>query len=83
VININLSEKPEWYFEINPMGLVPSITWGDDFTAFDSVNVAEFLNSAFPGPNLAPRSPSERAHDATLLALFSNKVLQLISRDMT
>ena len=48
-VNINLIDKPEWYFEKNPKGTVPCIEQ-DDKIIWDSALVAEYLDASYPGP---------------------------------
>jgi len=74
IININLTNKPQWFLEkINPLGLVPAITWGD-FNAIESAVVGHYLDEKFPGPKLSAETLEQRAKDASLVALYENKV---------
>ena len=36
VVNINLSEKPDWYFDKNPVGTVPTLEFADKVTTPNS-----------------------------------------------
>jgi len=73
-----LRNKPQWYLnDINPLGLVPSITW-KDFTAIESIVVADYLDEKFPGPKLTADTPEQKAKDASFVALISSKVRNLI-----
>ena len=35
-VNINLKDKPEWYFEMNPLGKVPTIEMPDGKIIYES-----------------------------------------------
>ena len=36
VVNINLSEKPDWYLDKNPVGTVPTLEFADKVTTANS-----------------------------------------------
>lgn len=74
VININLKNKPEWYFEKNPSGLVPVLETSKGQLIWESPITCEYLDEAFPGKKLMPSDPYERACQKMLLEDFS-KVL--------
>ena len=44
MVNINLLQKPDWYFSKHPFGQVPSIQIGD-FKAIESLVVVDYLVS--------------------------------------
>ncbi|XP_068114491.1 glutathione S-transferase omega-1-like [Hyperolius riggenbachi] len=71
VVNINLQDKPEWFFEKSPLGLVPSIETSDGKIVFDSPIVCEYLDEAFPGVKLTPSDPYKKAQQKMLLEQFS------------
>jgi glutathione S-transferase len=74
VVNINLKNKPQWYLDkVNPLGMVPSITW-NDFTAIESSVVGDYLDEKFPGPKLSAQSPEQKAKNASLIAIYGSKV---------
>lgn len=39
-----LFPPPEWYSAINPLGLIPALTWGDSPPLFDSSAILDFLD---------------------------------------
>lgn len=73
LIHINLSKKPKWFLEKNPLGKVPTIQIGDDII-YESLPVCDFLDSNFPGIQLNPLTPLERAKDKMILARYDSTI---------
>lgn len=48
------------YREKNPLGVVPTLGWNDEFV-IESTVINEFIDDAFTGPALRPHDPVERA----------------------
>lgn len=57
---IDLTEKPEWFLVISPLGEVPVIRHEDRFIA-DSTVILEYLEEVYPIPRLHPTDPAKRA----------------------
>uniref|UniRef100_A0A2I3G1W8 Glutathione S-transferase omega n=2 Tax=Hominoidea TaxID=314295 RepID=A0A2I3G1W8_NOMLE len=74
VININLKNKPEWFFKKNPFGLVPVLENSQGQLIYESAITCEYLDEAYPGKKLLPDDPYEKACQKMILELFS-KVL--------
>lgn len=77
---MNLTRKPNWLFERNPIGLVPVLEYKGT-VVYESDVCNEFLEEAFPGystgtRDLLPSSPKERATMRLLLQKF-DKVCSL------
>lgn len=70
-ILINLSNKPKWYFEVNPAGTAPAVAFGDR-TITDSYEIVQYLDATYPNPSLKPDGNQE-AEDVTknIFNLFS------------
>ncbi|XP_042545520.1 glutathione S-transferase omega-1 [Dipodomys spectabilis] len=77
VININLKNKPEWFFTKSPLGLVPVLETSQGQLIYESNIICEYLDEAFPGKKLLPEDPYEKACQKMTLELFS-KVPSLI-----
>ncbi|XP_014739303.1 PREDICTED: glutathione S-transferase omega-1 [Sturnus vulgaris] len=77
VININLKNKPDWYFEKQPSGLVPVLETSKGQLIWESPITCEYLDEAFPGKKLMPSDPYERAYQKMLLEDFS-KITSLL-----
>ncbi|XP_006160454.1 glutathione S-transferase omega-1-like isoform X2 [Tupaia chinensis] len=73
VININLKNKPEWFFKKNPFGLLPVLESSQGQLVYESAITCEYLDEAYPGRKLLPDDPYEKAHQK-IFELFS-KVL--------
>ncbi|XP_044154973.1 glutathione S-transferase omega-1-like [Bufo gargarizans] len=71
VVNINLKNKPDWFFEKSPLGLVPSIETSDDKIIYESLIICDYLDEAFPGVKLTPADPYEKAQQKILLEHFN------------
>ncbi|XP_059179588.1 glutathione S-transferase omega-1-like [Physella acuta] len=68
-INVNLTKKPEWFFEKNPLGLVPILEL-DDKIVFESTATSEWLDDVYPQNRLQPSDPYTRAWDRILLEYY-------------
>ncbi|EHH65004.1 hypothetical protein EGM_18343 [Macaca fascicularis] len=77
VININLKNKPEWFFKKNPFGLVPVLENSQGQLIYESPITCEYLDEAYPGKKLLPDDPYEKACQKMILELFS-KVPSLV-----
>jgi glutathione S-transferase len=82
---IDLSKpRPQWYLDLNPRGLVPTIAYSvpglfDDELIFESGIIAQFLADSFPGPFLpaskeSPTSALQRARINLLVDAWNSKV---------
>ncbi len=58
-IDIDLSNKPDWFRAISPLGKVPLLKVGDE-VLFESAVIAEYLEETH-GPALHPADPLEKA----------------------
>ena len=57
---IDLDDKPDWFWEISPYGKVPVIRHNGT-VVFESAVINEYLEEVFPDPPLLPRDPAARA----------------------
>lgn len=64
-VNVNLKRKPDWLFEMNPIGLVPVLQW-DNHVLHESATCNDFIDDTFPGEKLNPSNPYQRARDRQL-----------------
>jgi glutathione S-transferase len=60
-VEIDLSDRPAWYYEKNPTGRVPTIEEDDGPPLPESAVILEFLEERYPEPALLPADPAERA----------------------
>jgi glutathione S-transferase len=65
-VEIDLSDRPAWLYELNPLGKVPVLDHG--FVLPESSVIMEFLEDRYPEPALLPDCPKERAR--ARLAVF-------------
>ncbi|KAF5928021.1 glutathione S-transferase omega-1 [Diceros bicornis minor] len=71
VININLKNKPDWFFEKNPLGLVPVLENSKGQLIYESAITCDYLDEAYPGKKLWPDDPYEKARQKIIVALSS------------
>ncbi|CAO3664853.1 hypothetical protein G6F70_009203 [Rhizopus microsporus] len=72
-VEIDLSNKPDWYKDINPELKVPAFTVGGKHIA-ESLVLVEYLNDRFPEKNLLPKDPLKRAYVRYFIEYYSSKV---------
>ncbi len=60
VVAIDLSDRPAWLYEKNPLGKVPVIE-EDAFVLPESPVIMEYLDERYPEPALLPPDPAARA----------------------
>ncbi len=63
-VDIDLSDKPEWFLKLSPLGKVPALVVEDDDgtqqVLFESAVIAEYLDETIE-PRLHPAAPLDRA----------------------
>ncbi|XDV50310.1 hypothetical protein PO909_019384 [Leuciscus waleckii] len=74
IININLKDKPDWFLEKNPLGLVPTLETQSGQVIYESPITCEFLDEVYPEKQLCPSDPFERAQQKMLLDLYSKVI---------
>jgi glutathione S-transferase len=78
VVNIKLSDKPEWYFERNPLGKVPAIETESGDCLYESLIIADYLDEKYPETPLQPKDPMQKAKDRILVEHFSKVGITVI-----
>jgi len=58
-VEIDLSDRPAWIYELNPSGRVPVLD--DGFVLPESLLIMEYLDERYPEPALLPADLAERA----------------------
>lgn len=64
-VNVNLKRKPDWLFEMNPIGLVPVLEW-DGHVLHESATCNDYLDEVYPREKLNPSDPYQLARDRQL-----------------
>lgn len=59
-VYIDLSNKPQWFKQLSPLGKVPLLKVDDDIVIFESAVICEYLEETQPNP-LHPADPLQRA----------------------
>jgi RNA polymerase-associated protein len=70
-VEIDLSDRPAWLYELNPAGKVPVLD-EDGWILPESAVIAEYLNERYPEPPLWPDDPGERAAARLLVFRFDD-----------
>jgi glutathione S-transferase len=78
VVNIKLSDRPEWYFERNPLGKVPAIETESGDCLYESLIIADYLDEKYPEIPLHPKDPMQKAKDRIMIEHFSKVGITLI-----
>jgi glutathione S-transferase len=68
---IDLSDRPAWLYEKNPVGKVPVLE-DDSWVLPESAVIAEYLEERYPEPALLPEDPAERAIARLLVFRFDD-----------
>jgi glutathione S-transferase len=66
-VEIDLSDRPAWFYEKNPAGRVPVIEEDDGRPLPESAVIMEFLEERYPEPALLPADPDDRARVRLLI----------------
>ncbi|XP_056465346.1 glutathione S-transferase omega-1-like [Gadus chalcogrammus] len=74
VVNINLKEKPDWFLEKNPLGLVPTLETPSGQVIYESPITCEYLDEVYPDNKLLPSDPFEKAQQKMMLECYSKVV---------
>uniref|UniRef100_H3D718 Glutathione S-transferase omega n=2 Tax=Tetraodon nigroviridis TaxID=99883 RepID=H3D718_TETNG len=70
-ININLKDKPDWFLEKNPLGLVPTLETAAGEVIYESPITCEYLDEVYPEKKLLPSTPFGKAQQKMMLEHFS------------
>ena len=71
-VNINLTDKPEWFKTKNPTTLVPFLEW-DNKRLYESEVIAAYLDGAYPTPILASKDPYTNARQRLIFTKFNKE----------
>lgn len=74
IINIDLKDKPEWFLERNPLGLVPTVETLAGELIYESPIVCDYLDESYPEKKLLPSSPFGKAQQKMMLEYFSKVI---------
>lgn len=74
VVYINLSDKPEWYGQLNPNGKVPAlhlVNEPDQPFLTESLHICEYLDEKYSATALFPKDPLQKVQAKLLIERFS------------
>lgn len=71
VVYINLTHKPDWLIEKNPLNKVPCIELEGGETLYESLIIAEYLDDAYPQNKLYSSQPLAKATEKLLIDRFN------------
>lgn len=76
IVNINLKNRPEWIYKLNPSGKVP-VLQQDNKVLYDSLPVSEYLDETYGRERLLPADPYQKAKDKLFIEAASSGVLPM------
>ncbi|XP_057705094.1 glutathione S-transferase omega-1-like isoform X2 [Corythoichthys intestinalis] len=71
IINIDLTDKPEWFVAKNPFGQVPILETSAGEVIYESPITCEYLDEVYPQKKLLPDTPIGKAQHKMLWERFS------------
>ncbi|XP_019871900.1 pyrimidodiazepine synthase isoform X2 [Aethina tumida] len=74
VVNINLSSKPDWYYDKSPYGKVPALELDTGDVLYESLIISDYLDERYHQHQLHSNDPLQKAKDRLLIEQF-NKVV--------
>ena len=72
-INIDLSNKPDWFLKLSPLGKVPVLVIDDDTVLFESSVIARYLDEV-TGGELLSSDPLEKARQEAWMEYASSVI---------
>lgn len=69
-INVDTKNKPDWFLEKNPLGLVPVLEQ-DDKIVYESAICNDYLDDVYPEEKLTPSDPYRNARDKILCEMHA------------
>ncbi|RZC34449.1 glutathione S-transferase omega-1-like [Asbolus verrucosus] len=66
IVNINLINKPDWYFKIHPEGKVPALDTGSEVIV-ESLDISDYLDEKYSDHPLYPKDPEAKQRDKELI----------------
>jgi len=69
-VEVDLTNRPRWIYELNPTGRVPVLD--DGFVLPESPVIMEYLEERYPETPLLPESPTERGLARVLVHRFDD-----------
>lgn len=70
-VYVNLSVKPDWLIEKNPLDKVPFIELENGEILYESLIVADYLEDTYPENKLYPSNSLAKAKDKLLIERFN------------
>jgi glutathione S-transferase len=71
-VEIDLADRPEWIYDLNPTGRVPVLD--DGFVLPESAVIMEYLEERYPEPPLLPADATARARARLLVFRFDDNL---------
>lgn len=77
-VNIDLSQKPDWFIKDSPLGKVP-ILYIDDKVLFESIAICEYLEDAYPEKPLHPQDNFQKAWNRAWMEYSNGLILSIFT----
>ncbi|KAJ1898078.1 hypothetical protein LPJ66_002976 [Kickxella alabastrina] len=75
VVEIDLTNKPDWYHLVNPQLKVPALRTPSGTILIESLILSEFAADQFPDSHLLPSDATERAQLRLFVEIFSSRII--------
>lgn len=82
LVEVNLKDKPEELFDLNPYGTVPTLV-DRDLVLYESNIICEYLEERFPHPPLMPVYPVARSRNRLMMNRIDRDWYSLMNTVMT
>ncbi|CAH1124876.1 unnamed protein product [Ceutorhynchus assimilis] len=82
VVNINLYSKPDWYYDISPLGKIPALELEQGDVLYESLIIADYLDEKYRAHHLHNPDPLQKAKDRLLIEEF-NRVVNAMTKILT
>ncbi|CAG9816043.1 unnamed protein product [Phaedon cochleariae] len=81
VVNINLSNKPDWLYDRVPQGKIPALETETGDILCESLIIVDYLDERYHQHQLHPKDPLQKAKDRMLIEQF-NRIISTMYRVM-
>lgn len=72
MVNVNLTDKPDWFLALNPRGQVPTLEFDDGKILAESLIVSDYLDESGDSSRmLHPKDQFQKAKDRLFVERFN------------
>lgn len=71
IVNINISSKPDWFYDKSPLGKIPALELDTGDVLYESLIIVDYLDERYHSHPLHPKDPLQKAKDRLLIEQFN------------